>query len=196
MIANNNFILEEIPKFHAISQQYDRMAFWKEQKRRCIEGYWFGGKWMPGTLYYYCNFHTIRFEEEGSASRRIGRPWLRDIEWEKAYLYTEACGFSGFEKDKEYTCDRRYGPDQAINLRYGWITPEELAKVAIQDALYALREILIYAEYGNHRMCKSEAEDAIEKLRLHGFEYQAPEAVEHHFNDENRLTVVVNEDTK
>jgi hypothetical protein len=126
MINNSNFLLEEIPKFHAISQQYDRMAFWKEQKRRCIEGYWFGGKWMPGTLYYYCNFHTIRFEEEGSASRRIGRPWLRDIEWEKAYVYEEAMGFSGFSNDLYNTCDRKYGPEKEISLKFGWINEEDL----------------------------------------------------------------------
>ena len=105
MVDNSNFLLKEIPKYHAISQQYDRIAFWKEQKQRCIEGYWCAGKWMPGTLYYYCNFHTIRFEDEGTSSRVIGRPWLRDIEWERAYIYEEAMGFSGFFKDMLFIFD-------------------------------------------------------------------------------------------
>lgn len=141
MINNNNFLLEEIPKFHAISQQYDRMAFWKEQKKRCIEGYWFAGKWMPGTLYYYCNFHTIRFEEEGSASRRIGKPWLRDIEWEKAYIYEEAMGFSGFSLDTLYTCDRKYGPEKERSLKFGWITEDDLNKRIYVPARDYLRKI-------------------------------------------------------
>jgi hypothetical protein len=141
MIDNNNFLLTEIPKFHAISQQYDRMAFWKENKRRCIEGYWFGGKWMPGTLYYYCNFHTIRFEEEGAASRRIGRPWLRDIEWEKAYVYEEALGFSGFSLDTVYTCDRRFGPEREKSLKFGWVTEDELKTRIYISARDYLRKI-------------------------------------------------------
>lgn len=126
MINNDNFIEKHIPKYHAISQRYDRLAYWKIQKRRCVEGYWVSGKWMPGTLYYYINFHTIRFEEAGAASRKIGRPWLRDIEWEKAYIYEEAMGFSGFTGDTVYTCDRRYGPEKDRALKYGWITEDDL----------------------------------------------------------------------
>ena len=26
-----------------------------EEKKRCIEGYWVGGVWMPGNLYFYVN---------------------------------------------------------------------------------------------------------------------------------------------
>ena len=74
IINNDSFLLKEIPKFHPISQHYDRVSFWKGVKRYCIEGFWSSGKWMPGTLYYYCNFHTIRFEDESGASRKIGRP--------------------------------------------------------------------------------------------------------------------------
>lgn len=124
MINNSNFILPEIPNYHPIIDKYDRLDWWKEQKRRCIEGYWFGGKWMPPELYYYVNFHTITFESEENQS--IGRPWLRDIDWEKAYIYTEACGFSGFELDTIYTCDRRYGPDKEKAIKYKRITEEEV----------------------------------------------------------------------
>jgi hypothetical protein len=89
-----------------------------------MEGYWFGGKWCPPELYYYINFHTITFESGTNFS--LGRPWLRDIDWEKAYIYTEACGFSGFELDTEYTCNRKYGPEKDKALRYKKITEEEL----------------------------------------------------------------------
>jgi len=141
MINNDNFIIKEIPKFHAISQRYDRVAFWREQKKNVIEGYWSSGKWMPGTLYYYVNFHTIRFEDVGSASRKIGKPWLRDIEWDKAYVYEEAMGFSGFSGDTKYTCDRRYGPEREKALTYGWITEEELKRREYINAREYLRKL-------------------------------------------------------
>ena len=96
---------------------------------------------MPGTLYYYVNFHTIRFEDVGSASRKIGRPWLRDIEWDKAYVYEEAMGFSGFEGDTKYTCDRRYGPEKEKALLYGWITEDEVKKRIYVPAREYLRRI-------------------------------------------------------
>jgi hypothetical protein len=104
IINNSNFKLSEIPDFHPIAEMYERNEFFKVQKRRCIEGYWVGGKWMPGELYYYINFHTIIYEE--GIYRGIGLPWLRDIDWEKAYIYAEACGFSGFELDDECSCHR------------------------------------------------------------------------------------------
>ena len=52
LINNSNFLITEVPKYHPISQKYDRLEWWKKEKRRCIEGFWSGGKWMPGTLYY------------------------------------------------------------------------------------------------------------------------------------------------
>lgn len=104
MINNSLFKLLEIPKFHPISQRYERKAFWDEQRRYIIEGYWVGGKWMPPELYYYINFHHITLEK--GIYKGIALPWCRDVEWEKAYLYSEAIGFSGFENDQEYSCNR------------------------------------------------------------------------------------------
>lgn len=141
MINNSEFLIKEIPKFHAVSQHYDRLTYWREQKRRCIEGYWVGGKWIPGTLYYYVNFHTIRFEDEGGASRRLGRPWFRDIEWEKAYVYEEAMGFSGFAGDTLYTCDRKYGPEKEKAIKYGWITEDEIKSKIYVPAREYLRKL-------------------------------------------------------
>ena len=126
MIVNNsNFKLEEIPNFHPDLEYYERITFWGTQKRRCIEGYWHSGKWMPGPLYYYINFHKILFEDESSVSQAIGLPWLRDIDWELFLLYEECRGFSGFSKDTENTCDRKYGPEKEISIQLGRITKEE-----------------------------------------------------------------------
>lgn len=123
MINNSNFILPEIPEFHPVINKYDRLEWWREEKKRCLEGYWVSGKWMPPELYYYINFHTITFESGETQS--IGRPWLRDIDFEKAYIYAEATGFSGFELDDKYTCDRRYGPEKEKAIKYKRITEVE-----------------------------------------------------------------------
>jgi len=125
IINNSNFKLEEIPNFHPDLEYYERITFWGEQKRRCIEGYWVSGKWMPGPLYYYINFHNILFEDDSSVAQAVGLPWLRDIDWELFLYYEECRGFSGFELDKEFTCDRRYGPEKELSIKLKRITEVE-----------------------------------------------------------------------
>ncbi len=125
-VDNKHFIVE-IPDFNPISQHYERTKWWKEQKRRCIEGYWYEGKWMPGSLYFYVNFCFIEVKaEKGVKGKSLSKPWLRDIEWEKAYVKMEAMGFSHFEGDNKYTCHEWYGPKKELALDMGWITQEEL----------------------------------------------------------------------
>lgn len=124
LINNNNFLLKEIPNYHPILEQYDRLSFWKEQKRYCIEGYWSSGKWMPGPLYYYVNFHHINIESK-SGSQVTSLPFLRDIDWELFFLYEECRGFSGFSKDLKHTCDRKYGPEKEEAILFGQITRKE-----------------------------------------------------------------------
>lgn len=125
-----NFLLPEVPKLHPESAAYSK--FWRIQKKRCIEGLWsiddknkkvalenniegellsYSGGWrfMPGNLYFYVNFGTILHKEENdpkSAPKRKMKPLLRDVEWEFFYNWLEARGFSGFEDDEEFTCNR------------------------------------------------------------------------------------------
>jgi len=134
MINNTNFILDEIPNFHPELQYYERITFWGVQKRRCIEGYWAGGKWMPGPLYYYVNFHNILFEDESSVAQALGLPWLRDIDWELFLAYEECRGFSGFEKDTKNTCDRKYGPEKELSIKLNRITEKEANSKTYIDA--------------------------------------------------------------
>jgi hypothetical protein len=103
-VSNKHFI-HDIEIHNPLSLQYQR--YWKDLKRRCIEGYWYEGKWMPGNLYFYVNFWKIRLNKDNnSKSKIVARPFLRDLEWEKAYVFAEAKGFSGFKDDTEYTCHR------------------------------------------------------------------------------------------
>lgn len=105
MILNTQeFLLKDIPKLNPLSRDY--LTFWKEQKVRSIEGYWLGGYWMPPKLYFYANFGTIKLNKGNSNVKSYGRPTLRDIEWDFFYNWTQARGFSGFEEDHAYTCNK------------------------------------------------------------------------------------------
>jgi hypothetical protein len=106
MINNELFRVKEFPKFIPDSSKF--LEFWRSIKRHCIEGYWVGGKWMPGIVYQYINIWHIGLKEnEYSKSEIISRPFLRDLEWEKGYLFVEARGFSGFSLDDKYTCNEK-----------------------------------------------------------------------------------------
>lgn len=141
MIINNaNFLLTEIPSFHPITQYYDRLNFFKDEKRKCIEGYWQSGKWMPGPLYYYVNWHHIELEDPNTKGLTPGNPLLRDIDWDLFLYYEECRGFSGFELDTEFTCDRKYGPESAMALLTGKITQEELNSKTYVPAREYLRK--------------------------------------------------------
>jgi hypothetical protein len=101
-VSRKHFI-HEIEVHHPLSIKYK--TYWREMKRRTMEGYWFEGKWMPGVLYEYVNFSRIRVNKDKySKTKIVSRPALRDLEWEKAYVFTEARGFSGFADDEVYTC--------------------------------------------------------------------------------------------
>ena len=106
IVNNSNFLIKETPKFHPIAQKYDRINYWRDVKRKYFEGEWSGGRWCPPELYFHVNLSTIQFLGGGRKVSGIGRPWFRDVEWEKAFIYSEACGFSGFRDDPEYTCLR------------------------------------------------------------------------------------------
>ena len=102
MINPNEFIIKELPSFHPMSMEYRN--FWKVQKQRSVEGHWISGIYMPGKLYNYVNFGTIKLNKNLSKQKTYGQPSLRDIEWEVFYGLTVARGFSGFRDDPTYTC--------------------------------------------------------------------------------------------
>lgn len=61
---------------------------------------------MPGKLYFYTTFSTIKRNVDGSKVKQWGRPLLRDLEWEFFLNWEEARGFSGFSEDEEFSCHR------------------------------------------------------------------------------------------
>ena len=104
-IVSNVHFLHDVIDYNPLSIKYTK--YWKEIKKRCMEGYWHDGKWMPGPLYWYVNLCKIRLNKtEFSTTKVLARPFLRDLEWEKAYVIMEARGFSGFAEDTEVTCCR------------------------------------------------------------------------------------------
>ena len=103
--VSNKHFLHTIEVLNPLSTAY--LKYWKDLKRRCFEGYWFEGKWMPGNLYFYVNFWKIELSKDANAKNKIiAKPFLRDLEWEKSYVFAEARGFSGFADDEEESCHR------------------------------------------------------------------------------------------
>lgn len=105
MVGYGTYAKKIIPSMNPYSREYK--DFWKIEKRKCIEGVWNEGKYMPGVLYFFVNYWTIELNKNPTSKvKTLGQPFLRDLEWERAYYTIEARGFSGFEDDDEVTCHR------------------------------------------------------------------------------------------
>jgi hypothetical protein len=100
----------DIPRMNPLGVKYKR--WWKEEKKKSIEGYWVehDGLWkyVSGPLYFFVNFWKILLTPKNSktTNKRLGIPFLRDLEWIKSFVYEEARGFSGFTEDDEFSCHR------------------------------------------------------------------------------------------
>ena len=98
----------KIPEMNPLGIQY--LRFWREQKKRCIQGMWVSNdegefKFVSGPLYLYVNHWRIKLNEKNARSKTktLGIPFLRDLEWLRSFVFEEARGFSGFQEDDEYT---------------------------------------------------------------------------------------------
>lgn len=87
------------------------ISFWREMKRRCIEGVWFEdfGKWRYGRgnlgfYHHYCRIPDLNIEHK--IHGEMIRPLIRDLEWHRSYYLAEAMGFSGFSDDDKYTSEK------------------------------------------------------------------------------------------
>lgn len=100
LINNELFKLKDsdIPKV-PIEYSEESRQFWADERKKCIEGYSIGGKWMPGTLYFYINYGTILLNKgENSKTKIPARPFLRDIEWEIFWAWSVARGLGAFTR--------------------------------------------------------------------------------------------------
>lgn len=97
IVDQNLFIEKEILKLHPGSIEY--REYWRTMKKKCIEGVWVEGTWIPPQLYFYLNFGTILLNKSKNSKAKIqGRPQFWDIHLDFFYNWVEARGLSGFEK--------------------------------------------------------------------------------------------------
>ncbi|MFT7118786.1 MAG: hypothetical protein ACI9LF_001168 [Flavobacteriales bacterium] len=119
------FLLDEFPDHHPGGMKYIR--FWRDEKRKCIEGAWEQDtkeinvkgmyRWMPPNLYFYVNHGSIAHVKKKGQPFEIIRPFLRDVEWEFFYNWSECRGFSGFIDDDKYHCIRDRGVTEVVNKK-------------------------------------------------------------------------------
>lgn len=102
MLVNNELFILKTKDFPVLPPEISEESrlWWKEQFKRCIEGYSVGGKWMPPNLYFYINFWDIEMNLGKSKTKVIARPFLRDIEWLIGNAWIAARGFNGFTDDE------------------------------------------------------------------------------------------------
>lgn len=106
-IINRSVFVKKHPRINPEIHRPKIVSYWREEKRRCIEGYW--GKeaeehwrWMNPDLYFFTNHWTITHVERGKPERTI-RPYLRTVDWYFFSMWTLCRGFSGFKDDEEYS---------------------------------------------------------------------------------------------
>lgn len=127
----DQFLIKEVPLIHPDHPKY--VEFWSRETKKCIEGIWgkeFGKyRYMPGNLYFFGNYGIIKhtWEEKGVKVTKFTKPLIMDYIWEFAYMSWVAYGFSGFDKDKEHSCNislkkyldgklpRQYVPETCFN---------------------------------------------------------------------------------
>ncbi len=99
------FLSPPIPKVHPNHPDY--ALFWSRETKKCIEGLW-GFEWgkyryMPGNL-YFLNYTVLEHTKQNEATDYF-KPSIVDYYWDFAYISLVTRGFSGFDKDEEYSCN-------------------------------------------------------------------------------------------
>jgi hypothetical protein len=126
IINREVFLNRNHPRLDPRTGEY--VTYWREEKRRCIEGYWAKEaeghwRWMNPTLYYYINHDEILLVDPENNSRYHAPPTLDDNEWIVTNYLTAVFGFSGFTGDDKYTCHdlvrKYYASENGENDVYG-----------------------------------------------------------------------------
>lgn len=74
----------------ATPDSYEWHDWWREQGRRCIEGYKVGGVEITGIHYFYLNFWKIRAQVKGSGRKQLIHPRFLDIDYDIFHRWEEA----------------------------------------------------------------------------------------------------------
>lgn len=114
IINREAFMNQTHPKIHPRLYPDRHRHYWREESRRCIEGFWAREaenhyRWMNPDLYHYINHWTIKHIQEHSKAEIAMKPYLRDIEWIMSTAWVACQGFSGFTEDDEYSANYLLG---------------------------------------------------------------------------------------
>jgi hypothetical protein len=147
MVINNEYFREVavkgIPKMIPNSREY--FEWWREQIKRCREGYSIGGKYCPGRLYWHLNFFPIERNINNSKRKQQGLADPRDIEWEIFPIIDKCKGFTGLDRNGKPLFD---GPVKGFLM----VGPRDYGKsviaasnIAYEYTFFKDNEILISA---------------------------------------------------
>lgn len=197
VLNRNNFFVKEIPKISPLSLEYT--SYFRDFKRKCIEGYWVGGVWCPGQLYFYLNAWHIKLNAKVTDKNKIiARPFFRELEWEKAYILVEARGFSGFSHDLDHTCLRQYKDEKVLlrDLNGNILISEDIERIKEKEGsekLAKLKEVkyipareYLYRQHTKGNLGKplfeNEAQNVLDlEARESGKSYWASACIAHNF---------------
>ena len=106
-ITDRSVFLIKQPGYHPSTKAYKEYKI--KQYESIIYGFWGKQKdkyrWMPPMTYFYCNYVKIELENENKETL-LKKANLDDVEWIIGYALAACYGFSGFENDDDYSCDK------------------------------------------------------------------------------------------
>lgn len=106
-ITDRSAFLVKHPHYHPSTKQYKEFKI--KEYEHIIYGKWGkqkeGYRWIPPMTYLYCNYVKIEMEND-SKETVVRLASLDDVEWIIGYAFAACYGFSGFEKEKEFSCDK------------------------------------------------------------------------------------------
>lgn len=107
----SKWLIDEVPQLHPDHPEY--IKFWSLETKKCIEGVWgkeFGKyRYMPGNLYFFGNYGILEHswkDDRGVKVTDYIKPYIVDYLWDFAYQSWACDGFSGFELDDKYSCNK------------------------------------------------------------------------------------------
>jgi len=106
-IHDRSQYLVKHPHYHPSTKQYKEFKI--QEIEHCIYGKWAkqggGWRWLPPATYLYCNYIKIEMENERRETvTRLAN--LDDVEWLIGHAIAACYGFTSFEKETEFSCDK------------------------------------------------------------------------------------------